>query len=148
MSADAILIAEDNEDDEELAVRTLRKAALTDHIIVVRDGQQAVDYLCASGDFACRDPQLVIRVMFLDMKLPKLNGLQVLRKIRSSRLPPIPVVVLSSSDLESDVTAAYAEGANSYVAKPVRFDLYAEAIASIGAYWLRHNLVPTQPHRK
>ena len=137
MSEKSILLVEDNPDDEELTVRALRKNNVANEIIVARDGVEALDYLFAQGTHAGRDVHLRPQVILLDLKLPKLDGLGVLRRIRADeRTRFIPVVVLTSSNEEKDVIDSYGLGANSYVRKPVDFNQFNEAARQLGLYWL------------
>jgi two-component system, response regulator len=132
-----ILLVEDNADDEELTVRALRKNNVANDIIVARDGAEALDYLFGSGAHTGRDLKLRPQVILLDLKLPKLDGLGVLRRIRADeRTKFIPVVVLTSSNEERDLIDSYGLGANSYVRKPVDFNQFTEAARQLGLYWL------------
>jgi CheY-like chemotaxis protein len=136
MNERKILIVEDNPDDEEFTLRALNKARVANEIVVVRDGREALDYLYAEGAFAGRDATEVPGVVLLDLKLPKLGGIDVLRRMRAepaTRL--VPVVVLTSSNEEEDMLDSYESGANSYVRKPVEFAAFADAVAKLGAYW-------------
>lgn len=138
-----ILLVEDNPDDELLAKRALRKNNISSEVVVVRDGQEAVEYLFAQGQYATRDISILPHVIFLDIKLPKLDGIDVLKQIRQNRLTQmIPVVMLTSSNEESDILNCYANGANSYICKPVDFDHFVEAIKQMGTYWLSLNVTP------
>ena len=131
-----ILLVEDDADDEELTLRALREAGVAHEVVVVHDGAEALEVLGATGEPAARVPQLVL----LDLKLPKLGGLEVLQRLRSDpRAAPVPVVVLTSSSEEDDIVASYRLGANSFVRKPVEFPRFAEAVRQIGAYWLLLN---------
>jgi two-component system, response regulator len=136
-----ILIVEDNPDDEELTVRALQRSNLVNHIVVVRDGAEALDYLFARGAYTERDPLDLPHVVLLDLKLPKISGIEVLRRIRLDRRTTLlPVVILTSSDEENDIVESYQLRANSYVRKPVEFDQFAEAVQKLGLYWLVLNL--------
>ncbi|EGV18465.1 response regulator [Thiocapsa marina] len=138
----AILIVEDNPQDERLMLRSLRKAMLANTLDVVRDGQQALDYLFAEGEFAARDGELPA-VVLLDIGLPRLSGLEVLERLRADpRTRLLPVVILTSSDEESDRLRSYASGANSFVRKPLEFAAFAETVAHLGNYWLLINDPP------
>ena len=140
-----ILLVEDNPHDEELTLRALRKRNLADEIVVVRDGAEALDYLAATGGHAGRDPDDRPDVVLLDLKLPKVDGLEVLGRLRADeRTRLLPVVVLTSSDEQCDVTESYREGANSYVRKPVEFERFSEAVATVGLYWLLLNEPPSR----
>lgn len=136
----AILLVEDNPKDELLTLRTLKKCNLANDITVVRDGAEALDYLFARGDYAGRDADDLPTVVLLDLKLPKIDGLEVLRQIRAEdRTHLLPVVILTSSDEEKDIFAGYELGANSYVRKPVAFSDFSRAVAELGRYWLITN---------
>ena len=131
-----ILIVEDNETDLELTLRALRKKNLGNRISIVRDGAEALDYLRNDGAYSDRPPTNP-RVVFLDLKLPKIDGLEVLRAIKSDpNLASIPVVVLTSSAEERDRVESYQLGANSYIVKPIEFDDFARAISDAGFYWM------------
>jgi len=134
-----LLIVEDNPNDLELTLRALRKKSVVSGIVTVKDGAEALDYLFYRGRFAKR-PQCTPKVIFLDLKLPKVDGMEVLRQIRSNdRTRTIPVVMLTSSQQERDVMESYRLGVNSYIVKPVDFEKFAESIAQIGLYWLGLN---------
>jgi CheY-like chemotaxis protein len=138
-----ILLVEDNPDDEELTLLSLRKNALAYDVVVVRDGVEAIDYLFATGQHAGRDLSRVPTVILLDLKLPKLDGLGVLKRLRADeRTRNLPVVVLTSSSQDADVIASYNLGANSYVRKPVEFGAFVEAVSSLGMYWTGLNRPP------
>ena len=138
-----ILLVEDNPDDEALTVRALRQSNVANEIIVVRDGVEAVNYLFSEGPFAGSEPNPLPHVVLLDLNLPKLDGLAVLRRIRADeRTCLVPVVILSSSDEESDRIEGYSLGANSYVRKPVNFAQFLTAAAQLGLYWLVLNEPP------
>jgi two-component system, response regulator len=138
-----ILLVEDNPDDEVLAVRALKRSNVAKEIIVVRDGAEAVNYLFSEGPFAGSEPKPLPHLVLLDLKLPKLDGLGVLRRIRAEeRTRLVPVVILSSSDEEDDRIQAYSLGANSYVRKPVDFEQFLIAAAQLGIYWLVLNESP------
>lgn len=143
MNAKTILLVEDNHQDEMLTLRALRKANVANCIDVVRDGQQALDYLFREGDFADRDGLDVPTVVLLDIGLPRLSGLEVLARLRADpRTQLLPVVILTSSDEEQDRLTSYEEGANSFVRKPVDFGDFAETVARLGVYWLATNEPP------
>jgi two-component system response regulator len=138
-----ILLVEDNPDDEELTLMAFRESQIANEVVVVRDGVAALDYLFASGPYADRDPARLPALVLLDLKLPKLNGLEVLERMRADpRTRLIPVVVLTSSTEEEDIIASYNLGANSYVRKPVEFHRFAEAVRQVGMYWLLINQLP------
>lgn len=145
MNYKMILLVEDNADDEVLTLRALNKHKIANRIDVVRDGAEALDYLFAKGAYANRDPLDLPQVILLDLKLPKVDGLEVLRQIRSDpRTRMLPVVVLTSSKEEQDMIQAYSIGVNSYVRKPVDFNQFVDAIGQLGLYWLVLNEAP--PH--
>jgi CheY-like chemotaxis protein len=138
-----ILLVEDNPDDEALTLRALRKANVGNEVAVVRDGVEALDFLFGAGPYRDRNVSVLPQVVLLDLKLPKVDGLEVLRRIRADeRTKLLPVVILTSSDEEQDRIAGYALGANSYVRKPVEFAQFAEAVRQLGLYWLVLNQPP------
>jgi len=140
-----ILLVEDNPDDELLTLRVFERSRIANRVDVVRDGQEALDYLLRQGDYEQRDPDELPQVVLLDLKLPKIDGLEVLRVIRSTdALRRLPVVILTSSSEESDIVASYDLGANSYVRKPVDFEQFGEAVHNLGLYWLLLNESPTR----
>lgn len=140
MSERTILIVEDNPDDEEFTLRALHRAHVTNEIVVTRDGREALDYLFGENQFAGRDLSDMPAVILLDLKLPKLSGIDVLRRIRAEPLTKlIPVVILTSSSEDEDMIKSYESGANSYVRKPVEFAAFANAVARLGAYWMLLN---------
>jgi two-component system, response regulator len=143
MSERYILLVEDNPDDEELTLLSLRKNNLAHDIVVVRDGVEAIEFLFGNGQYAHRDVSHVPTVILLDLKLPKLDGLGVLKRLRTDeRTRTLPVVVLTSSSQDADVIASYNLGANSYVRKPVEFGAFVEAVSSLGLYWVLLNRPP------
>ena len=145
MSERYILLVEDNPDDEELTLLSLRKNNLAHDIVVVRDGVEAIEFLFGNGQYAQRDVAHVPTVILLDLKLPKLDGLGVLKRLRADeRTRTLPVVVLTSSSQDADVIASYNLGANSYVRKPVEFGAFVEAVSSLGLYWVLLNRPPPQ----
>ena len=132
-----ILLVEDNADDETLTLRALKKNNICNTVMVVRDGAEALDFLFCSGIYADRDPRDKPQVILLDLKLPKVDGLEVLRRIRADpSTRTLPVVILTSSKEEQDVVNSYIIGVNSYVRKPVDFIQFVEAIRQLGLYWL------------
>jgi CheY-like chemotaxis protein len=138
-----VLLVEDDPNDEALTLRALRRDVIPHTVIVVRDGVEALDYLFGTGAHAGRDVGVMPRIVMLDLKLPRLDGLEVLRRIRAderSRL--LPVVILTSSDEELDRLEGYRRGANSFVRKPVDYGQFAEAIRQLGLYWLLLNEPP------
>jgi two-component system response regulator len=139
----AILLVEDNADDEALAIRALKKNNILNEVVVARDGAEALDYLFGTGAYAGRDLTTPPQVVLLDLKLPKLGGLEVLQRIRQDpRTRFQPVVVLTSSNEEQDLIGSYSLGANSYIRKPVDFSRFAEAVRQVGLYWLVLNEAP------
>jgi two-component system response regulator len=146
VSEKTILLVEDNPDDELLTLRALRKNKILNEVKVVRDGAEALDYLFGAGKYAGRDTMEMPQVVLLDLKLPKLDGLEVLRRLRADELTRrLPVVVLTSSDEEQDILASYDLGANSYVRKPVGFHQFIDALRQLGLYWLVLNQPPPPP---
>ncbi len=138
-----ILLIEDNEDDVELTLRAFEKSKVANEIVVARDGEEALDYLFATGRHAGRDPDGAPEVVLLDVKLPKIDGLEVLRRLRADeRTRRLPVVMLTSSVEERDVITSYDLGANSFVRKPVDFTQFIEAAKQLGLYWLVLNEPP------
>jgi two-component system, response regulator len=143
MITNRILLVEDNINDEELTLRALRKNKIANEVVVVRDGQEAIDYLFAGGSHASRDPRVLPQVVLLDLNLPRVSGLDVLRRIRAdARTKLLPVVVLTSSKEDEDVLNSYALGANSYVRKPVDFGQFTEAVRTLGMFWFLLNEKP------
>ena len=140
MSEKMILLVEDSADDEELTTRALRQAKIANEIVVARDGAEALDFLFGEGAYAGRDVSRAPAVVLLDLKLPKLSGLDVLNRLRADpRTRLIPTVVLTSSSEEEDMLKSYQLGANSYVRKPVDFGQFALAVSQLGIYWLLLN---------
>src|SRR6185436_5333103 len=138
-----ILIVEDNPDDEALTMRALKKNNIGNRVVVVRDGAEALEFLFCTGAYASRNPNDMPQVTLLDLKLPKVDGLEVLKRIRvDERTSLLPVVILTSSKEEQDLIESYKNGANSYVRKPVDFNEFLEAARQIGLYWLILNEVP------
>lgn len=138
-----ILLVEDNPDDLKLCLRALKKAALSNRIQVARDGAEALDWIFCEGAHATRQIEDAPKVILLDLKLPKVDGLEVLQRIKSDpRTKSIPVVVLTSSREQSDVVRSYNYGVNSYVVKPVNFESFATAVQELGMYWLLLNQPP------
>ena len=143
MSSGTILLVEDNPDDEMLALRALKRANTQNTVVVARDGEEALEYVFGTGKFKNRDPSETPQVIFLDIKLPKLNGLEVLKNIRKDqRTSLIPIVLLTSSDEERDMVDGYKLGANSYINKPVDFDQFIDQVKVLGRYWLGINKTP------
>lgn len=138
-----ILIVEDTSEDLDLALRALRKAKITNRIQVARDGEEALEFIFCEGPFAERKMEDGPKVILLDLKLPKIDGLEVLHRIKSDpRTKSIPVVVLTSSREQNDVIESYNLGVNSYIVKPVNFEQFSEAVQKLGMYWLLINHPP------
>ncbi len=138
-----ILLVEDNMRDAEIALRALKKNNLANHLVHVKDGQEALDWLFGIGQYEGRDTNLRPKVVLLDLKLPKIDGIEVLRAMRSDpRTKRIPVVVLTSSREEQDVVRTYDLGVNSYIVKPVDFENFSAAVSEAGHYWLLVNQEP------
>lgn len=138
-----ILLVEDNPYDAELTLRALKEKGLANKLITFPDGVEALDFLFGHGKFAGRNLALRPKVIFLDLKLPRINGLEVLEKIRADeRTKTIPVVILTSSQEESDIVKSYNLGVNSYMVKPVDFDKFIQVVEELGLYWLLLNKVP------
>lgn len=143
-----ILLVEDNPRDEELTLRALKRNNIRNEVVVVHDGAEALDYLFGRGADAERDVSALPEVVLLDLKLPKIDGLEVLRRIRGGeKTKLLPVVILTSSDEEKDLVAGYEAGCNSYVRKPVDFQQFAEAVRQLGLYWLVLNETPPRSRR-
>ncbi|MHB9132654.1 MAG: response regulator [Armatimonadota bacterium] len=143
MANQTILLVEDNPDDVELTLRALKRANILNEVVVARDGVEALDYLYCTGTQAERNPCVVPAVVLLDLKLPKVGGLEVLERLRADeRTRMLPVVILTSSREEQDVINSYHLGANSYIRKPVDFNQFAEAVRQLGVYWLLLNEPP------
>ena len=137
MTDRVILLVEDNRDDEELTLRALAKSKITNPVVVVRDGVEALDWMFRRGTHASRPEHQVAQVVLLDLKLPKVDGLEVLRELRANETTKLtPVVILTSSVEEQDLIRGYGLGANSYIRKPVDFTQFVEAVRQLGLYWL------------
>lgn len=147
MSEKIILLVEDNASDEALTLRALKKSNIANRVIVVRDGAEALDFLFIKGSHAERDRSLTPQVVLLDLQLPKIGGLDVLREMREDdRTKTLPVVVLTSSAEQQDIVRSYRLGANSFIQKPVDFTQFVESVKQLGLYWLVLNrLPPTDP---
>ncbi len=138
-----ILIVEDNQNDAEMALRALKQNKLTNKVLVLEDGEEALDFVFARGKFTGRNKDAHPKIILLDLKLPKIDGLEVLREIKSNEETKIiPVIVLTSSKEEKDIVESYRLGVNSYIIKPVDFDKFVDAIRDIGLYWLLLNQHP------
>jgi two-component system response regulator len=143
MTAKVILLVEDNQDDEELALLAFKKGQVANEVVVARDGVEALDYLFGTGTHAGRDVGVLPQLMLLDLKLPKVDGLEVLRRVRADpRTRRLPVVILTSSGEEEDLIKGYDLGANSYVRKPVDFTQFIDAVRQLQVYWLVLNEPP------
>jgi len=146
MNNNVILLVEDNPDDEELTLLAFKESNVLNEVVVARDGAEALDYLFGTGKYAGRDASRPPQLILLDLKLPKLGGLEVLEHMRADpRTSLIPVVILTSSSEEEDILASYRLGANSYVRKPVDFHHFADSVKQLGMYWLLLNETP--PHK-
>lgn len=143
MSDKLIMVVEDNPDDEELTLRALRQGKIANEIVVTRDGSEALEFMFGTGKYEGRDLSRMPAVVLLDLKLPKLSGLDVLQRLRADpRTKLVPVVVLTSSSEEEDMLRSYQSGANSYVRKPVEFTAFASAVSQLGIYWMLINQSP------
>jgi two-component system response regulator len=141
MESKTILLVEDNPDDEVLTLRALERNNILNEVVVARDGAEALDYLFGQGAYSTRDIRRLPEVVLLDLKLPKIDGLEVLRRIRSEPLTRrLAVVILTSSNEERDIISGYDLGANSYIRKPVDFNQFMEAVRQLGLYWLVLNV--------
>jgi len=140
-----ILVVEDNPDDEALTLRALKKNNIGNKVFIVRDGAEALDFLFCTGTYADRDPRELPEMILLDLKLPKVDGLEVLHRIRADkRTRLLPIVILTSSNEEQDLIEGYKNGANSYIRKPVDFNQFVEAVRQLSLYWLVLNEPPPQ----
>lgn len=143
MQEKVILLVEDNPDDEELTLIALKESNILNKVIVARDGVEALDYLFGTGNHSEKPPNQPPQIVLLDLKLPKISGLEVLERMRADpRTQFIPVVILTSSSEEEDILTSYKLGANSYVRKPVEFHRFADAVQHLGLYWLLLNEMP------
>lgn len=144
-----VLLVEDNASDEKLTLLALKKCPVENQVAVARDGAEALDFLFATGSHATRDASHLPALVLLDLKLPKIDGLEVLRRIRAhDRTRDLPVVVLTSSRQDEDVTQGYAFGANAYVRKPVDYGEFVDAARTLGVFWLTVNEVPPPKHTR
>ena len=149
MDDKVILLVEDNPDDVTLTERALKKSHILNTLVVAKDGVEALNYLFGMGNFAGRDLSCMPQVILLDLKLPKIGGLEVLKKIREDRRTKLlPVVILTSSKEETDLLNGYSLGANSYIRKPVNFNQFVDAVRQLGLYWLVLNETPPCDSRK
>ena len=143
MGSKVILLVEDNPDDETLTLRAFKKNNIGNEVVIARDGAEALDYLFGAGAYAGRDMSVMPAITLLDLKLPKVDGLEVLRRLRANdRTSLLPVVILTSSKEEQDLLNGYKLGANSYIRKPVDFGQFVEAVRQLGLYWLVLNESP------
>jgi two-component system response regulator len=146
MGTQPILLVEDNPDDEALTLRALKKNNIKNEVVVARDGAEALDYLFGTGAYTGRDTQVMPQVILLDLKLPKIEGLEVLRRMHADvRTKLVPVAVRTSSDEEADRISGYGLGANSYIRKPVEFEAFIECVRQLGLYWLVLNQTAPNP---
>ena len=140
-----ILLVEDNPDDVALTLRAFKKNKIMNTVVVAKDGAEALDYLFCTGEYADRDIKDSPQIVLLDLKLPKINGLEVLKKIREDdRTKLLPVIILTSSKEQQDLLDGYSLGANSFIRKPVDFNQFIEAVRQLGLYWLVLNIGPTE----
>ncbi|MBK7058283.1 MAG: response regulator [Leptospiraceae bacterium] len=138
-----ILLIEDNPDDELLTIQALKDSNISNEVVVARDGEEALDFLFGTGKYLGRDLTLMPQITLLDIKLPKMDGLEVLQQIRANKITKLlPIVMLTSSKEEQDLIHSYELGANSYIRKPVDFDQFTKAIQNLGLYWLILNELP------
>ena len=143
MKSKVILLAEDNPDDVKLTLRALKKSNILNEVAVAQDGVEALDYLFGTGKYAGRDTRVVPQLILLDLKMPKMDGLEVLQRLRNDeRTKLLPVVVLTTSSEDKDRIESYKLGANSYIRKPVNFDQFVDAVRQLGLYWLVLNEAP------
>jgi two-component system response regulator len=146
MSDKVILLVEDNPDDEALTLRALKKNNILNEVVVARDGEEALEYLFGTGKYEGRDTSIQPQLILLDLQLPKLSGLEVLKHLREDQRTALqPVVILTTSSEEMDISASYENGANSYIRKPVDFNQFIEAVKQLGLYWLVLNEAPLRP---
>lgn len=140
----AILLAEDNPRDAEMTLRSLKKHNIANSVHWVKDGAEALEFMFCEGAYAQRDPSSVPKLVLLDIKMPKVDGIEVLRRLKAdARTRTTPVVIMTSSNEERDVVESYKLGANSYIVKPVQFEAFLDTVSKIGLYWLLTNRVPS-----
>jgi two-component system, response regulator len=140
-----ILLIEDNCDEAELTIRSLKKYNLANKLLHIDDGEEALDFIFSKGKYAGNTSPLHLKLILLDLKLPKVDGLEILRRIKSDELTKLtPVVVLTSSKEEGDIIQSYRLGVNSYIVKPVNFDSFIKAVSELGLYWVLHNQCPAK----
>ena len=138
-----ILLVEDNPNDAEMAIRALKKSNIANNLVHLRNGVEALDFIFGAGTFAGRDTEISPKLILLDLKMPRVDGIEVLRKIKSDeRTKKIPVVILTSSQEDPDIQTCYQLGANSYIVKPVEFDNFIKTVADLGMYWMVLNHAP------
>ncbi len=138
-----ILIVEDNPSDAEMTIRALKKNNLANNLVHLKDGAEAVDYIFCEGDFSSRDATNLPKVILLDLKMPKMNGIQVLERLKANEATKkIPIVVLTSSKEDPDIQECYRLGVNSYVVKPVKFESFVKVVSDLGLYWMILNQPP------
>jgi two-component system response regulator len=143
MNSKIILLAEDNPDDVQLTLRALKKSKIMNEVVIAQDGVEALDYLFGTGKYAGRDTRVLPQVVLLDLKMPRMDGLEVLQRVRSNeRTRLLPVVVLTTSSEDKDRVESYKLGANSYIRKPVDFEQFVNAVQQLGLYWLVLNESP------
>ena len=143
MNTKIILLVEDNPDDVQLTLRALKKNKIMNEVVVAQDGVEALDYLFGTGRYAGRDPKVLPQVVLLDLKMPRMDGHEVLQRIRKDeRTKLLPIVILTTSSEDRDRVESYKVGANSYIRKPVDFNQFAEAVQQLGLYWLVLNEAP------
>jgi two-component system, response regulator len=145
MKGKYILLVEDNEDDEILTIRALKRNRILNEVVVLRDGEEALDYIFARGQYSKRNIKDIPSVTLLDIKLPKISGIEVLKRIRENEITKVmPVVILTSSSEERDIVESYRLGVNSYIKKPVDSEQFRKAVKHLGLYWLLLNIAPTE----
>ena len=138
-----ILLVEDTSSDEKLTLMAFKRCGVANEVVVTRDGAEALDYLFCTGDYAARDPDRPPKLVLLDIKMPKVDGIEVLRQVKeNARTRLIPVVVMTSSNEEKDVVESYRLGVNSYIVKPIEFAVFFDTVSKIGLYWVLTNRVP------